>query len=401
MANSKRKIQLSLMMFLQFFIQGSWYVTMGTYLGQTLNFSGVQIGLAYGTAAIAAIISPVLVGMIADRFFSPNRVLAFLNIIGAILLFWLTRIDNFTLFFPVLLAYTICFMPTMSLCNSISFENLKDPSKEFSRIRLFGSFGWIGAGLLISAFKLEAFSTPFLIASSVSLLSGIYALTLPYKEPVRIIEKVNIGHILGFDAFKLTKDKSFLTLLIFSALICIPLSFYDSFTNLFIVDEGISNAAAAMSLGQIAEVIFLFTFPFFFKVLKYKGSIVAAIIAWILMYGFFALGAQTGSSGFIYSVLPLHGFCFTFFFVAGQLYVDEKSPSTLRNSAQGLITFATYGVGKYIGTFVAGNVVDNFSSDGSYNWVSVWTVPFIMAIIFLIGFVLLFKEREKKYYQIT
>ena len=396
MKNSSIKFKLSLMMFFQFFIQGAWYVTMGTYLGQTLNFTGVQIGLAYGTAAIAAIVSPVIVGMIADKFFSPNRVLAFVNILGAVLLFWLSRIDYFSLFFPVLLAYTICFMPTMSLTNSISFENLSNPTKEFSRIRLFGSFGWIGAGVFISALGLEAFSTPFLLAAAISLIAGLYALVLPYKAPVKTTEKATIGQILGFDAFKLTKEKSFLVLLIFSILICIPLAFYDSFTNLFITDVGIKRAAASMSLGQVAEVIFLFTFPFFFAKLKYKGSIVAAIVAWVVMYGFFALGAYTGQTAFIYLVLPLHGFCFTFFFVAGQLYVDEQAPSTLRNSAQGLIAFATYGVGKYLGTLVAGSVVDQNTLAGSYNWVSVWIVPFIMAVVILIGFVFLFNENKKK-----
>lgn len=396
MKNSTIKFKLSLMMFLQFFIQGSWYVTMGTYLGQTLNFTGVQIGLAYSTAAIAAIVSPVIVGMIADRFFSANRVLAFVNILGAILLLWLSQIDHFSLFFPVLLAYTICFMPTMSLTNSISFENLSDPTKEFSRIRLFGSFGWIGAGVFISALSLEALSTPFLLAATISFLAGLYALVLPYKAPVKTTEKVKIGEILGFDAFKLTKERSFLVLLIFSILICIPLAFYDSFTNLFITDIGIKNAAASMSLGQVAEVIFLFTFPFFFAKLKYKGSIVAAIIAWVLMYGLFALGAHTGQTAFIYLVLPLHGFCFTFFFVAGQLYVDEQAPSSLRNSAQGLIAFATYGVGKYLGTLIAGSVVDKHTLAGAYDWVSVWTIPFIMAVVVLIGFVFLFKENKKK-----
>lgn len=383
------------MMFLQFFIQGSWYVTMGTYLGQTLQFSGVQIGLAYSTAAIAAIISPVIVGMIADRFFSANRVLAFLNIVGALLLVLLTQIREFSLFFPVLLLYSICFMPTMSLCNSISFDNLMEPSKEFTRIRLFGSFGWIISGLLISSMTLEALSTPFLIAAGISMFAGLFALTLPYKAPEKRAEKVGIGQILGFDAFKLTKDKSFLVLLIFSALTCIPLAFYDTFTNLFIVNVGIDNAAAAMSLGQVAEVIFLFAFPLMFLKLRYKGSIVAAIVAWVLMYGFFALGASTGQTGFIYAVLPLHGFCFTFFFVSGQLFVDEKAPSSLRNAAQGLITFATYGVGKYMGSLVAGNVVDEFTtSQGSYDWVSVWTVPFVMAVVILIGFVVLFKDKK-------
>ena len=390
------KAKLSVMMFFQFFIQGSWYVTMGTYLGRTLEFSGVQIGLAYSTAAIAAIISPVIVGIIADRFFSPNRVLAFLNIVGAVLLFTLTRIESFSLFFPVLLLYSICFMPTMSLTNSISFANLRDKAKEFSKIRLFGSFGWICSGLLISVLKIEPFSTPFLIGAGISFLAGIYALTLPYSAAVRNAEKVGIRQILGFDAFKLTKDRSFLVLLVFSALICIPLAFYDSFTNLFITDVGITNAAAAMSLGQVAEVIFLFTFPFFFLKLRYKGSIVVAMAAWIVMYGLFTLGAQTGQNGFIYAVLPLHGFCFTFFFVAGQLFVDEKAPASLRNSAQGLIAFATYGVGKYLGTLVAGNVVDFCSTNGNYNWFSIWMVPFSMALVFLLGFLFLFKENVKK-----
>ncbi len=390
------KLKLSAMMFFQFFIQGSWYVTMGTYLGKTLDFTGVQIGLAYSTAAIAAIISPVIVGMIADRFFSANRVLAFLNITGALLLFWLTRIDSFSLFFPVLLLYSICFMPTMSLTTSISMANLENPAKEFSRIRLFGSFGWIGAGLLISALGLESYSTPFLIGAGISLLAGLYALVLPYSAPVKTEEKVTIGRILGFDAFKLTKDRSFLVLLIFSALICIPLAFYDSFTNLFITDVGIKNAAAAMSMGQIAEVIFLFSFPFFFLKLRYKGSIIAAIVAWVLMYGLFALGARTGETGFIYAVLPLHGFCFTFFFVAGQLFVDEKAPLSLRNSAQGLIAFATYGVGKYMGTLIAGKVVDHHTVQEVYRWELIWIVPFIMALVFLIGFLFLFKENLKK-----
>ena len=390
-----KNFKLSVMMLLQFFIQGSWYVTMGTYLGKTLMFSGVQIGLAYSTAAIAAIISPVFVGMIADRFFSANRVLAFLNIFGALVLFLLTKITSFSLFFPVLLLYSICFMPTMSLTNSIAMENLSNPAKEFSRIRLFGSFGWIGSGLIISAMGIEMYSTPFLIGAGISLIAGIYALVLPYKAPIKSAAKATIGQILGFDAFKLTKDRSFLVLLIFSILTCVPLAFYDSFTNLFITDEGITNAAAAMSLGQIAEVIFLFAFPILFLKLKYKGSIVAAIIAWVLMYGFFTLGAYTGQTAFLYMVLPLHGFCFTFFFVAGQLYVDEKAPASLRNSAQGLITFATYGVGKYFGTLVAGNAVDRFAHQGGYDWVSVWMVPFIMASAILIGFVFLFKENPK------
>lgn len=393
---SAKKPQLSAMMFIQFFIWGSWYVTMGTYLGQTLNFTGVQIGLAYGTAAIASMISPFIVGMIADRFFSANHVMAFLNIVGAGLLFWITQIKDFSLFFPVLFAYTICYMPTTALCNSISFENLKDPGKEFSRIRLLGSIGWIAAGVLVSFMNVEHLSTPFLIAGISSVIGAGFALILPYKKPERSKEKVSFFKMLGFDAFKLTKERSFSILLIFSALTCIPLAFYDSFTNLYLNDIGIKNAAAAMSLGQIAEIIFLFTFPFFFTKLRYKGSIGIAIFVWMALYGFFALGASTGIKAFIYAALPFHGFCFTFFFVSGQLFVDEKAPSNLRNSAQGLIAFATYGVGKYLGTLVAGNVVDKYTTGGVYDWVTIWSAPLIMITVIFIGFMLSFKENKIK-----
>lgn len=388
-----KKLQLSAMMFIQFFIWGAWYVTMGTYLGQTLHFSGVQIGLAYGTAAIASMISPFIVGMIADRFFSANHVMAFLNIVGAGLLFWLTQIKEFSLFFPVLFAYTICYMPTTALCNSISFENLKDPGKEFSRIRLLGSIGWIAAGVLVSLMNVEHLSTPFLVAGISSVVGAGLAMMLPYKKPERGKEKVSLFRMLGFDAFKLTKERSFSLLLLFSALTCIPLAFYDSFTNLYLNDIGIKNAAAAMSLGQIAEIIFLFTFPFFFAKLRYKGSIGVAILVWIALYGFFALAASTDIKAFIFAALPLHGFCFTFFFVSGQLFVDEKSPSNLRNSAQGLIAFATYGVGKYLGTLVAGNVVDNYTNGGAYDWVTIWSAPLIMITLIFIGFMFFFKEK--------
>ena len=389
------KLQLSAMMFIQFFMWGAWYVTMGTYLGKTLGFTGTQVGLAYGTVAIASMISPFIVGMIADRYFSANRVMAFLNLVGAGLLIALTQVKEFSIFFPLLLLYAVCYMPTTALCCSICFENLKDPSKEFSRIRLLGSIGWIIAGVILSALKVEAEPTPFIIAAIASVLGAIVCLFLPYKAPVKSAEKVSIATMLGFDAFKLVKDRSFCLLLIFSALTCIPLGFYDSFTNLFLNNMEMSNTAAAMSLGQLAEIFFLFTFPFFFAKLRYKGSIGVAILVWMSLYGFFALTASTGNTNFVYAALPLHGFCFTFFFVSGQLYVDEYSPTSLRNSAQGLIAFATYGVGKYFGTLVAGETVDFYSANGTHDWTSIWFVPFVVITIIFVLFMLFFKEGKK------
>ena len=395
MKNTQKKMQLSLMMFIQYFIWGSWYVVMGTYLRETLNFSGQQIGFAYLTAAIASIVSPFIVGMIADRYFSANRVMAFLNIIGSFLLIWISKIESPNLFLGILLLYTICYMPTTALANSISLDNLDNPEGEFSRVRLLGSIGWIVAGLLVSFLKIEHLSSPFLIAAGISIFGFFMALMLPYKAPVKKKEKETFFQILGSDALGLFKKKSFSLILIFSALGCIPLGFYDSFTNMFMNNLNLAYPAAAMSSGQAAEIVFLFTFPFFFSKLGYKKSFSAAMIAWVFLYGLFTLGSSTGLSELIYIALPLHGFCFTFFFVTGQLYVDAQAPRNLRNSAQGLIAFATYGVGKGMGAIISGKVVDiNTLSDGSFNWVYIWGVPLIMMIIILVSFLMLFKNGE-------
>ena len=389
------KLHLSAMMFVQFFMWGAWYVTMGSYLGHTLHFSGAQIGLAYGTVAIASIVSPFIVGTIADKYFSANRVMAFLNLVGAGILLALTQAKEFSVFFPLLLLYAICYMPTTALTNSICFENLKDPNKEFSRIRLLGSIGWIAAGILLSTLKVEHLETPFVIAAIASAVGTILCWFLPQKEKIKSTEKKSLFSMLGFDAFKLMKDRSFSLLLIFSALTCIPLAFYDSFTNMFLNNIHMPHAAAAMSLGQMAEIFFLLTFPFFFAKLRYKGSIGLSILVWMSLYGFLALTASTGNTMFVYAALPLHGFCFTFFFVSGQLFVDQHSPASLRNSAQGLIAFATYGVGKYVGTFAAGQTVDFFSEGKAHDWVSIWITPLIIVSVIFLLFVIFFKEERR------
>lgn len=395
------KIQLSSMMFIQYFIWGAWYVTLGAYLNKNVfvnggPIGGVEIGLAYGTMAIASMISPFIIGMIADRFFSANRVMAFLNFVGGGLMFWLSTINDFHLFFPILLLYAICYMPTVTLSNSISFANLNDPGKEFSRIRLLGSFGWIISGLFVSFLNIEDTNLIFHTAGIVSIIGGVLALTLPYKAPEKG-EKASFASIIGLDALGLMKQNSFLILFIFSVLTCIPLAFYDSFTSLYLQQSGIANIAAAMSLGQVAEVIFLFTFPFFFAKLRYKGSIGIAILVWMTLYGFFALGHITGNEIFLYSALPFHGFCFTFFFVSGQLFVEEKAPSNLKNSAQGLIAFATYGLGKWLGTFISGNVTEHYKlADGTYDWTPIWVVPLVIITLVFIGFMLFFNEKDNR-----
>ena len=388
------KIRLSIVMFIQFFIWGSWYITMGTYLKYTLHFSGAQIGLAYSTAAIASMISPFIVGMIADRYFSANRVMAFLNAVGVVLLCLLTQVKEFSLFFPLLLLYTICYMPTTALCNSVSMVNLANPTKEFSRIRLLGSIGWIAAGVLVSFLKIEALATPFYIAAIASALGIFITLWLPYRAPERIVG-IKWTQIIGIDAFRLIKDKPFAIIFIFSVLTCIPLAFYDSFTNVFLNSMQVQNAAAVMCSGQIVEIICLILFPLLFVKLRYKGSIGLSILVWIFLYGLLSLSAYTNNTLWAYIALPLHGFCFTFFFVSGQLFVDEKAPANLRNSAQGLIAFATYGVGKYRGALISGQTVDLFTRNGVADWTSVWLIPMIFIFVVFVGFVTLFKEKKE------
>ncbi len=390
----KMKIRLSIVMFIQFFIWGSWYITMGTYLKYTLHFSGAQIGLAYSTAAIASMISPFIVGMIADRYFSANRVMAFLNAVGVVLLCLLTQVKEFSLFFPLLLLYTICYMPTTALCNSVSMVNLANPTKEFSRIRLLGSIGWIAAGVLVSFLKIEALATPFYIAAIASALGIFITLWLPYRAPERIVG-IKWTQIIGIDAFRLIKDKPFAIIFIFSVLTCIPLAFYDSFTNVFLNSMQVQNAAAVMCSGQIVEIICLILFPLLFVKLRYKGSIGLSILVWIFLYGLLSLSAYTNNTLWAYIALPLHGFCFTFFFVSGQLFVDEKAPANLRNSAQGLIAFATYGVGKYSGALISGQTVDLFTRNGVADWTSVWLIPMIFIFVVFVGFVTLFKEKKE------
>ncbi len=395
------KFQLSSMMFIQYFIWGAWYVTLGAYLDKNVlsdgePVSGVQIGMAYGTMAIASMISPIIVGMIADRYFSANRVMAFLNLVGAVLLFWLAEIKEFSLFFPVVLIYSICYMPTTTLANSISMANLQNPDKEFSRVRLLGSLGWIAACWVVSGLKIEDTNTIFYTSAAVSVFGTFFSLLLPYKAPEKTHEKATLGKLLGMDALGLLKQRTFATFMAFSVLACIPLAFYDSFTSVFMQNQGIGNIAAAMSLGQITEIFFLLTFPFFFAKLHYKGSTAMAMLVWVFLYGFFTLGSLTGNSLLIYAALPLHGFCFTFFFVTGQLFVEAKAPAHLKNSAQGLVAFATYGLGKWLGTFISGNVTEQFRlADGSCNWTAVWAVPFVIITLVLIAFWIVLGKKKK------
>lgn len=392
----KIRFQLSSMMLLQYFVWGCWYVTMGNYLMKTLNFDGEQVGHAYGTFAIAAMISPFFVGMIADKYFAIERLLGTLHLIGAVLLFAISEVTTFGNFYILLLAYSFCYTPTMALSNTLSFSQMKDPGKDFPGLRVLGTIGWIIAGLTIGFLGIEDKATFFKIAAVVSAALGLYSFTMPHVPPKKDQEKKTVTQILGLDAFKLFKEKDFVIMIISSVLICIPLMFYYSFTNAFLNESGMTNAAGKMTMGQMSEIIFMLVMPFFFKRFGVKKMILIGMAAWIIRYLLFAYGNNETMVWMFYLGIILHGICYDFFFVTGQIFVDKRAPENLRNSAQGIITFATYGLGFYIGTLASGIIVDMYlMADNSHNWEIIWLIPAGFSVLVFIFFAIFFKDKLK------
>jgi len=391
------RIKLSLMMFLEYLVWGSWYVTMGTFLSKTLNFDAVEIGIAYGAVSIAAMVSPFFVGMVADRYFASEKVLAFLHLLGCALLFLVVQFQDFSFFYPVLLAYTLCFMPTIALTNSLAFSQMKSPDKEFPLVRVFGTLGWIVIGVVLGVMKLEASHLIFYIAGTASLALGIFCFFLPHTPPKNKGKNVSTADVLGLQSLVLFKNSSFVVFFVASLLICIPLSFYYNFTNLFLNEVGMEGAAGKMTLGQVSETVFLLVMPLFFRKLGVKWMLVVAMIAWGARYLLFAYGNSSDLVAFLYLGIILHGICYDFFFVTGQIYVDQQAGDKIKGAAQGLITFATYGLGMFIGAYASGQVVESYllpnPSEGvTYNWQSIWWVPAILSFGVLLFFIIFFKQ---------
>jgi nucleoside transporter len=390
------RVKLSAMMFIQYFIWGAWYVTLGTYLGNTLRFEGGQIGLAYGTTAVAAMLSPFFVGMIADRFFSTERILAVLHLGGAALLYWASTFEAFGPFYIVLLGYTLCYMPTLALTNSLSFHHMKDPAREFPAVRVLGTIGWIVAGLIVGRLGLEAQPTPLRIAAAASVLMGLYAFFLPHTPPRGSTAAITAREILGLDALRLMKDRSFAVFVVGSFLLCIPLQFYYAFTNLFLNEIGMSEPASKMTLGQMSEIGFMLVMPFFLVRLGVKRMLLVGMAAWTARYFLFAWGDADTLIWMLYAGILLHGICYDFFFVTGQIYVDQRAHPSIRAAAQGFIAFVTLGVGMFIGAWASGQVVQAFSTTSPtgailHDWPQIWVVPAVGAAVVMVLFALLFK----------
>jgi nucleoside transporter len=393
------RARLSVMMFLEYFIWGAWYVTLGTWLGQSLHFSGQEIGLAAGTTALGAVLSPFLVGLMADELFATQHLLAALHGIGGVLLWFTSTRTTFGPIYAILLVYSLLYMPTMSLTNSLAFRQMKDPKLEFGSIRVLGTAGWIVAGLLIGFMAVESTAIPLRVAAAASILMGLYCLTLPHTPPLHTTNGFKLSNIFPAEAFALFKDRNFSVFAIASFLICIPLQFYYTFTNPFLNEIGMQKAAAKMSMGQMSELLFMVTLPFFFKRIGVKRTLMLGMLAWVLRYLCFGFGNVDSLVWMLYLGIILHGICYDFFFVTGQVYVDQKAPAALRAAAQGMITFITYGIGMFVGSWFCGKIVDVYAGTSPtgaalHNWRSIWMVPAAASLLVLIFFLIGFRNEE-------
>jgi len=388
--------RLSVLMFLQFFVWGAWFVTLGTYLS-SLGFSGTDIGTAYLTNNLGAIIAPFFVGMIADRFFASQHVIGVLHLAGAAILWHVTSLVDSDAILLWLLVYNSCYMSSLALANSIGFAHMHDPDTQFPRVRVWGTIGWIVAGLSITLVlagyrdNVEASNLPMMMAAISSLLLGIYAFSLPHTPPAARGKAVSIGDVLGFKALALLKDRSFALFAASSLLICIPLAFYYSFANLFLNEIGMEGAAGKMTLGQMSEALFMLVMPWCFRRLGVKWMLFVGMVAWVVRYAFFGFGSMD-LVGLLYLGILLHGVCYDFFFVTGQIYVNQQATPEIRASAQGFIALITYGIGMAVGTYIAGVVVDAFVIEGGHDWRSIWLLPCAFAAIIALLFAVIFKE---------
>ena len=399
------KIQLSFMMFLQFFIWGGWFVTLGTFLGNNLNATGGQIAMAFSTQSWGAIIAPFFIGLIADRYFNAEKILGILHLLGSGLLLLMSQTNDFSVFYLYVFSYMLLYMPTLALVNSVSFNQMNDTASEFPLIRTFGTIGWIISGVVISyvfswdtqdSITSGALSNTFKMVALASLILGAFSFSLPKTPPYGNDQKsFSLKSALGWDALKLLKERNFLLFFIASVLICIPLAFYYQQANPFLVELGMNNPTAKMAFGQVSEVLFMLLLPTFFIRFGFKKTILVGMMAWVVRYLLFAYG-DVGEKAYMLIIgILLHGICYDFFFVSGQIYTDFKAGEKIKSAAQGLITLATYGVGMLIGFWIAGKVSDTFLiQTGQHDWDTIWKFPALFALGIFLLFLLIFKNEK-------
>ena len=397
------KIKLSFFMFLQYFIWGSWYVSMGTYLANVLKFSGQEIGAAYGAFAIGSMISPFFVGLIADRCFASEKMLAVLGILGGGVLCALPHVAVFKTFYPTLILYCALYAPTLALGNSLSLHHLLDSKNDFPRVKIFSAVGWIAGGVTLSFLNGEQSSIQFYLAGAASILLGAFSLSLPHTPPKKVGQNVSLGEVLGLDALALMKKRAFAIFIICMFLICIPLYFYFVMMSIYLTELKWSGLAGKMTLAQISDVIFLFLLPIMLRNFGYKKTIFIGILAWTARYFLLArsVNALDLQTPLIFAAILLHGVCYDFLFIAGQLYVDDEANERIRGACQGFIAFILWGIGAFVGTMLAGKVLALHTLTGvagpiQHNWRDIWMTPAFGAGAVLIIFMIFFRDPPKR-----
>jgi nucleoside transporter len=402
------KIRLAAMMFLEFFIWGAWWVTMGSYLSATLHTTGAETGMAYSTQGWGAIIAPFIIGLIADRYFNAERVLGIIHLIGAVLMYILASAGNFANFYPYLLSYMLLFMPTLALVNTVAFRQLPDPARQFGNYRVWGTIGWIVAGALISKlFHWDsvdgvangALRQTFMMCAGASLLLGLFSFALPATPPKAAGgPRATISDLLGFEALGLLKDRNFLVFFVASILICIPLAFYYQHANQFLTELQVPDSAFKQTFGQMSEVLFMLVLPLFLTRWGLKATLLVGMLTWAVRYALFAYGNGGELAYMLIIGIALHGVCYDFFFVSGQIYTDSKAGARYQSAAQGLITLATYGVGMLIGFWAAGHITDQFALPGGmHDWYRIWIIPAAFAAAVFVLYALTFRNEKVSY----
>jgi nucleoside transporter len=393
------KTRLALMMFINYVVWGAWYVTIDTYLTSTLHFTGTEAGAVFGTTALASMISPFFVGLIADRFFSSERVLAVLHAIGAVILYFVTKTTSFSGVYALMFAYCLCYFPTIALTNSILLQQTTNRGRDFPLIRVFGTFGWIAIGVTIGHMAIETSATPFLLASAASVVMALFSLTLPHTPPPAKGKSASIREILGIDALVMFKRPAFAIFAVASVLACIPLTFYFSFTNDYLNDVHLHNAAGKMALGQVSEVGMMLLMPFLLRRMTVRNILISGMLAWSVRYALLAYGNPSAAVWMFYIAILLHGVCFDFFFVTGFLYTDQEAPPNLRSAAQGVITFLTYGVGMFLGSMISGVTIDYFTHTvagvAQQDWRAFWLSSALSAFVVLLLITFFFRSRAR------
>ncbi|MBA8560818.1 MFS transporter [Citrobacter freundii] len=391
--------RLSLMMFLQFFIWGSWSVTLGLVMSQH-NMS-LLIGDAFSAGPIASILSPFVLGMLVDRFFASQKVMAVMHLAGAAILWFVPQAlmaQNGALLIGLLFGYTLCYMPTLALTNNIAFHSLSDKDKTFPVVRVFGTIGWIVAGIFIGVTGISNTTGIFTLAAIISVILALYSLTLPNTPAPAKGLPVKVRDLFCADAFALLKVRHFFVFSLCATLISVPLGTYYAYTASFLADAGVGDVSTAMSFGQMSEIFFMLVIPLLFRRLGVKYMLLIGMCAWFVRYAFFALGISEEGRFLLYLGILLHGVCYDFFFVVGFIYTDRIAGEKVKGQAQSMIVMFTYGIGMLLGSQISGALYNRLVAGQTVPqaWTTFWWIPAVAAAVIAVIFLFSFKYDDKE-----